>query len=273
MLWHFLHFRLEVVTRRLEHEQAALRRRIHVLEGFDEGLRRARRDHPHHPQVGRQAGRRAEDQQALRPRRRTDRRDPRAEAVPPGAARNPGHPEGAGREAEARAADRRPAQGRGGSLAAGPRRNRGGPEGLRPSADGPAPHAHRGGFRRGRVSSGRLHRRRGHRRHRVARRLGEAAEGSAGPRQHPAARGRLGPGGPARQHAGDRGVLDQLRRGLHVPADRRAGVDRVRRADPAALQVPRRREGGGRLQPRPAGDTGHRAGQRGRTCRRRTRWR
>jgi DNA gyrase subunit A len=35
MLWHFLHFRLEVVTRRLEHELAALRRRIHVLEGLD----------------------------------------------------------------------------------------------------------------------------------------------------------------------------------------------------------------------------------------------
>lgn len=35
MLWHFLHFRLDVVTRRLEHELAALRRRIHVLEGFD----------------------------------------------------------------------------------------------------------------------------------------------------------------------------------------------------------------------------------------------
>ncbi len=34
MLWHFLHFRLEVVTRRLEHERAALRKRIHVLEGF-----------------------------------------------------------------------------------------------------------------------------------------------------------------------------------------------------------------------------------------------
>ena len=34
MLWHFLHFRLEVVTRRLEHELAALRRRIHLLEGF-----------------------------------------------------------------------------------------------------------------------------------------------------------------------------------------------------------------------------------------------
>jgi len=35
ILWHFLHFRLEVVTRRLEHEQAALRKRIHILEGFE----------------------------------------------------------------------------------------------------------------------------------------------------------------------------------------------------------------------------------------------
>jgi DNA gyrase subunit A len=36
MLWHFLHFRLEVVTRRLEHELASLKRRIHVLEGFEQ---------------------------------------------------------------------------------------------------------------------------------------------------------------------------------------------------------------------------------------------
>jgi DNA gyrase subunit A len=35
ILWHFLHFRLEVVTNRLEHELDALRRRIHVLEGFE----------------------------------------------------------------------------------------------------------------------------------------------------------------------------------------------------------------------------------------------
>jgi DNA gyrase subunit A len=35
ILWHFLHFRLDVVTRRLEDELAALRRRIHVLEGFE----------------------------------------------------------------------------------------------------------------------------------------------------------------------------------------------------------------------------------------------
>jgi DNA gyrase subunit A len=34
MLWHFLHFRLEVVTKRLEHELAALTRRQHLLEGF-----------------------------------------------------------------------------------------------------------------------------------------------------------------------------------------------------------------------------------------------
>src|SRR6185312_284738 len=35
ILWHFLHFRLEVVTKRLEHELAALRKRIHILEGFE----------------------------------------------------------------------------------------------------------------------------------------------------------------------------------------------------------------------------------------------
>jgi DNA gyrase subunit A len=35
MLWHFLHFRLEVVTKRLEHELAALKKRLHVLEGFE----------------------------------------------------------------------------------------------------------------------------------------------------------------------------------------------------------------------------------------------
>jgi DNA gyrase subunit A len=35
MLWHFLHFRLEVITSRLEHEQEQLARRIHILEGFE----------------------------------------------------------------------------------------------------------------------------------------------------------------------------------------------------------------------------------------------
>ncbi len=35
ILWHFLHFRLDVVTRRLEHELDALKKRIHILEGFE----------------------------------------------------------------------------------------------------------------------------------------------------------------------------------------------------------------------------------------------
>ncbi len=34
ILWHFLHFRLDVVTRRLQHELRALERRMHILEGF-----------------------------------------------------------------------------------------------------------------------------------------------------------------------------------------------------------------------------------------------
>jgi DNA gyrase subunit A len=36
MLFYFLHFRLEVVTRRLEHELEALKKRIHILEGFEQ---------------------------------------------------------------------------------------------------------------------------------------------------------------------------------------------------------------------------------------------
>jgi DNA gyrase subunit A len=35
VLWYFLKFRLDVVTARLEHELAALRKRVHILEGFE----------------------------------------------------------------------------------------------------------------------------------------------------------------------------------------------------------------------------------------------
>ena len=35
ILWHFLHFRLEVVTNRLEHELESLNKRMHVLVGFE----------------------------------------------------------------------------------------------------------------------------------------------------------------------------------------------------------------------------------------------
>ncbi|MDB5215078.1 MAG: gyrA 1, partial [Myxococcaceae bacterium] len=34
MHWHFLHFRLDVVTKRLQHELAELARRMHILDGF-----------------------------------------------------------------------------------------------------------------------------------------------------------------------------------------------------------------------------------------------
>ena len=34
ILWHFLYFRMEVVTRRLENELTELKRRIHILDGF-----------------------------------------------------------------------------------------------------------------------------------------------------------------------------------------------------------------------------------------------
>ena len=35
MLFYFLHFRLEVVTKRLTHELEALKKRVHILEGFE----------------------------------------------------------------------------------------------------------------------------------------------------------------------------------------------------------------------------------------------
>ena len=35
MLWYFLHFRFEVVTRRLQHELEGLEQRIHILQGFE----------------------------------------------------------------------------------------------------------------------------------------------------------------------------------------------------------------------------------------------
>ena len=34
MLWHFLHFRLDVLTKRLENELKSLENRIHILDGF-----------------------------------------------------------------------------------------------------------------------------------------------------------------------------------------------------------------------------------------------
>ena len=102
MLWYFLKFRLDVVTARLEHELGALQE-AHPHPGrLREGLRRARRDPADRPQVGRQGRRGREDHRAIRPRRRADRRDPRAEDLSARAARDPRHHQRARREAQPR---------------------------------------------------------------------------------------------------------------------------------------------------------------------------
>ena len=75
-----------------------------------ESLRRARRGAAHRPEVRREGGRGREDHEAVRPRRRADRRDSRAEDLSSRAAGDSRHPAGARREAEAGAPDRRPAQ-------------------------------------------------------------------------------------------------------------------------------------------------------------------
>ena len=97
VLWWFLEFRLEVVTSRLEHELEQLRRRIHILEGFEKVFDALDEIIKHHPQVGRQGRRGREDHQALRARCRAGRRDPRAQALSPGPPRDSRHPERAGR--------------------------------------------------------------------------------------------------------------------------------------------------------------------------------
>ena len=191
--------------------------------------------------------------QALRARRRADRRDPRAEDLPPGPARDPGHPQGARREAQARA--RRSAallkseESRWAIVRDGDRgrsrRSTATRAGRRISSDDGEVGIHRRG----------LHRRGRQRRDRLARRLGQAAEGSEGPRDHAAARRRRGAGRAAGQHARDRRVLQQLRRRLHRAHRRRAGVDRLRRADPAASSSSRTASGSSRalsLDPRVA---------------------
>ena len=110
MLFYFLHFRLDVVTRRLEHELEALKKRIHILEGFekvfdalDEILK-----------IVRKSEGKADAAQAIIKRFALDAEQTDAIlelkiyrlATP----RDSRHPQGARREAPARAADRHAAQ-------------------------------------------------------------------------------------------------------------------------------------------------------------------
>ena len=107
--------------------------------------------------------------------------------------------------------------------------------------------------RRGGIHRRRLHRRGRQRRARVARRLGEAAEGSEGRRRRRALREgdavlAVLPGSTRV----DGGVLQQLRRRVHDAHHRYSRVHRVRRADSALLQVEGRREDRGGAEPRSA---------------------
>ena len=214
ILWHFLHFRLEVVTRRLEHELAALRKRIHVLEGFekvfdalDEIIRMIRKSDGKADAAEKIMKRfelDAEQTDAILELKiyrlarleiliiRSELEEKRKRARQIGALLKD---EDEPLEARARRARRDPAQ---------VRRQ--------------APDRDRQRRRRARVLRRRLHRRGGQRGDRVARRVGEASEGSQGPVDDAAAGGRRGAGGLRGKHARDLRVLQQLRRRLHRAA-------------------------------------------------------
>ncbi len=113
----------------------------------------------------------------------------------------------------------------------------------------------------------------GQRRAPVARRVGEAPEGSERPGDDAPARRRLGAGGAPWQHARDGGLLLKLRHGLYVPDRRRAALHGIWRADPEAVQVPRRRTRGRRVEPRSARSQTALPRHAKATSRRSTRWR
>ena len=272
MLWHFLHFRLEVVTSRLEHEFEQLQRRIHILEGFekifdalDEIIR-----------IIRKSDGKADSAEKIMKRFELDAeqtdailelklyRLARLEIL---VIQN--------ELAEKRKRSRQIAgllkdeEGRWKLVRVRAGRDSGQ---VRQPEDRSATLADRGS-RRSRILRRILHRRRRQRRHCLARRLGEAAEGSEGPDDHAAARGRRRAGGGHWQHPRDHGVLHQLRRRLYQPHCRHAGVDRLRRTGAEAVQVQGRREGDRRVQPRSARGEEDRGAGRKATCRRCTPWR
>ena len=253
ILWHFLHFRLEVVTRRLEHELAALKKRIHLLEGFetvfdalDEIIRMIRKSDGKADAAEKIMKRfelDAEQTDAILELKiyrlarleiliiRHELEEKRKRARQIGALL---------KDEESRWKLVRTEL-----------------EEIQQKYGRQAPHAHRERHGRARILRRRLHRRGRQRRDRVARRLGEAAEGREGSVDDAAAGGGCGAGGVRRQHARDVRVLQQLRRRLYLPHHRRAGVHRLRRADSAAVQAEGRRKDRRGAEPRSAGGRRH----------------
>ena len=180
MLWHFLHFRLEVVTSRLEHELEQLKRRIHILEGFekvfdalDEIIK-----------IIRKSDGKADSAEKIMKRFSLDAEQ--TDAILELKLYRLARLEILVIQQELAEKRKRARQ-----IARCSRTRTGRwklvrdeleeiPEQVRQPEDRSAPHAHRGS-RRGGVLRRRLHRRGRQLRHRVARRLGEAAEGSEGP--------------------------------------------------------------------------------------------
>ena len=246
MLFYFLHFRLEVVTKRLEHELAALKKRVHILEGFekvfdalDEILKIVRKSEGKQDaaeQIIKRFGLDADQTDAILELKIY--RLARLEILI------------IRKELEEKRRRTRQIntllQGRGQPLGHRPHRDRGDSEEVRRRpADGDCQRR-----RRGRVLRRRLHRRRRQRRAGVARRVGEAPEGGQGRGVHARPRGRLGARGDAREHASVGRVLQQFRRRLHRAGDRHPRLDRVWRADPAVLQAEGRRANHWRAEPR-----------------------
>ena len=238
ILWHFLHFRLDVVTRRLEHELAALKKRIHLLEGFetvfdalDEIIRMIRKSDGKADAAEKIMVRfklDAEQTDAILELKiyrlarleilviRQELEEKRKRA----------------RQISALLKDEESRW----------KLVRSELEEIQQKVRRQAPHAHRQRFGRARILGRRFHRRRGQCRDRLARRLGEATEGRQGSGDHQASRGRFGPGGVCREHAGDVRLLQQLRRRLYVAHHRCSGVDRLRRAHSEAVQAEGRRK-------------------------------
>ena len=196
ILWHFLHFRLEVVTKRLEHELAALKKRIHILEGFEKVfdaldeiikiIRKSDGKADAAEKIMKRFELDAEQTDAILELKiyrlarleilviRNELEEKRKRARQIGALlKDEDEP-----------------------LEARPRRARGDPAEVRRQATTQRSHADRDRAKT-RIHRRRLHRRGRQRRHRVARRLGEAAEGSEGPVDDAAARGRRGARGAA----------------------------------------------------------------------------
>ena len=272
ILWHFLHFRLEVVTARLEHELDALKKRIHLLEGFekifdvlDEVLRIVRKSDGKADaaeKIMKRFGLDAEQTDAILElkiyrlarleilviQQELEEKRKRARQIGGLLKNEESRWKLVREELEAIQKTYGDAEAR------------------------QAPHADRG-RRDGRVHGRRLHHRRRQHRHRVERRLGEAAEGSEGSVDHAPARRGLGARGARGEHARDRGVFHELWNRVHGAGHRRAGIDRIRRAGAEPLQVQGRRACGRGGEP--GSTSGDRTSSRRKkgTCRRCTRWR